>query len=189
MTKPRSPTSAFGRRMPEPTRPECSTTMRSGPRSSCCRTCIGIRNSRSSSRRTTAASSGTSSARPTRARSRTGSTTSGGPSAAPGGRNPTLEQTRQDGTLIYAYSRRGGAEPYGDAYPAHLHIDLLPEVQGQGLGEAPDRDARRGAARPRRGRSCTWPPRPTTPVPSRSTPASDSPRCPRTTASRRSACI
>jgi ribosomal protein S18 acetylase RimI-like enzyme len=47
---------------------------------------------------------------------------------------PDLEHTRQDGTLIYAYSRRGGAEPYGDEYPAHLHIDLLPEVQGQGWG-------------------------------------------------------
>jgi ribosomal protein S18 acetylase RimI-like enzyme len=47
---------------------------------------------------------------------------------------PTTERTRQDGTLIYAYSRRAGAEPYGDAYPAHLHIDLLPEVQGQGWG-------------------------------------------------------
>lgn len=47
---------------------------------------------------------------------------------------PEVERTRQDGTLIYAYSRRGGAEPYGDAYPAHLHIDLLPELQGQGWG-------------------------------------------------------
>lgn len=47
---------------------------------------------------------------------------------------PVEENTRQDGTLIYAYSRRGGAEPYGDDYPAHLHIDLLPELQGQGWG-------------------------------------------------------
>ena len=47
---------------------------------------------------------------------------------------PEVERTRQDGTLIYAYSRRRGAEPYGDAYPAHLHIDLLPELQGQGWG-------------------------------------------------------
>ena len=47
---------------------------------------------------------------------------------------PEGEQSRQDGTLIYAYSRRGGAEPYGEDYPAHLHIDLLPEVQGQGWG-------------------------------------------------------
>jgi len=49
---------------------------------------------------------------------------------------PTSERTRQDGTLLYAYSRHGGAEPYGDEYPAHLHIDLLPELQGQGWGRA-----------------------------------------------------
>ena len=47
---------------------------------------------------------------------------------------PAQERTRQDGTLIYAYGRRAGAEPYGDTYPAHLHIDLLPELQGQGWG-------------------------------------------------------
>ena len=47
---------------------------------------------------------------------------------------PDVERSRQDGTLIYAYSRRAGAEPYADAYPAHLHIDLLPEAQGQGWG-------------------------------------------------------
>jgi len=47
---------------------------------------------------------------------------------------PETEVTRQDGTLIYAYGRRGGTEPYGDEHPAHLHIDLLPEAQGQGWG-------------------------------------------------------
>lgn len=47
---------------------------------------------------------------------------------------PTAEVTRQDGILIYAYGRGPGAEPYGDDYPAHLHIDLLPELQGQGWG-------------------------------------------------------
>ncbi|GAA1739433.1 GNAT family N-acetyltransferase [Microbacterium paludicola] len=48
---------------------------------------------------------------------------------------PEVERTRQDGTLIYAYGRRPGAEPYaGLGYPAHLHIDLLPEAQGRGLG-------------------------------------------------------
>lgn len=47
---------------------------------------------------------------------------------------PETEQSRQDGTLIYAYSRRAGAEPYARQYPAHLHIDLLPELQGQGWG-------------------------------------------------------
>lgn len=42
--------------------------------------------------------------------------------------------SRQDGILRYAYGRAGGAQPFGDEYPAHLHIDLLPEAQGQGLG-------------------------------------------------------
>lgn len=43
-------------------------------------------------------------------------------------------QARQSGILSYAYGRRAGAEPFGDTYPAHLHIDLLPELQGQGWG-------------------------------------------------------
>jgi ribosomal protein S18 acetylase RimI-like enzyme len=47
---------------------------------------------------------------------------------------PASEESRQDGILLYAYGRRAGAEPYGDEYPAHLHIDLLPEAQGRGLG-------------------------------------------------------
>ncbi|WP_169580942.1 GNAT family N-acetyltransferase [Microbacterium thalassium] len=47
---------------------------------------------------------------------------------------PGAERSRQDGILLYAYGRGPGAEPYGDDYPAHLHIDLLPEAQGQGLG-------------------------------------------------------
>ncbi len=48
---------------------------------------------------------------------------------------PETERTRQDGILIYAYGRRAGAEPYAQqGYPAHLHIDLLPELQGQGWG-------------------------------------------------------
>ena len=42
--------------------------------------------------------------------------------------------SRQDGILRYAYARSGGTQPFGDEYPAHLHIDLLPETQGQGLG-------------------------------------------------------
>jgi len=46
----------------------------------------------------------------------------------------TRAQTRQDGVLTYAYGRRAGAEPYGREHPAHLHIDLLPEAQGEGWG-------------------------------------------------------
>ena len=45
-----------------------------------------------------------------------------------------------------------------DAYPAHLHIDLLPELQGQGMGRrlidtlrAALADARRGRRAPRHG--------------------------------------
>jgi ribosomal protein S18 acetylase RimI-like enzyme len=47
---------------------------------------------------------------------------------------PEVERTRQDGILVYAYGRRAGAEPYARDYPAHLHIDLLPELHGQGWG-------------------------------------------------------
>lgn len=42
--------------------------------------------------------------------------------------------TRQDSVLAYAYGRRPGVEPFARHYPAHLHIDLLPERQGQGWG-------------------------------------------------------
>lgn len=45
-----------------------------------------------------------------------------------------LARSRQDATLAYAYARRPGAEPYSAEYPAHLHIDLLPEAQGGGWG-------------------------------------------------------
>jgi ribosomal protein S18 acetylase RimI-like enzyme len=47
---------------------------------------------------------------------------------------PAEELTKQDGLLRYAYGRRGGQNPYAAAYPAHLHIDLLPELQRQGFG-------------------------------------------------------
>ena len=47
---------------------------------------------------------------------------------------PGTEGTRQDGILLYAYGRGGGGASFGPAYPAHLHIDLLPEAQGHGLG-------------------------------------------------------
>lgn len=47
---------------------------------------------------------------------------------------PARVASRQDELLAYAYAR--GEEPvaHAAAYPAHLHIDLLPELQGQGLG-------------------------------------------------------
>lgn len=44
------------------------------------------------------------------------------------------EPTRQDAIIRYAEDRAPGREPHATAYPAHLHIDLLPETQGQGLG-------------------------------------------------------
>ena len=47
---------------------------------------------------------------------------------------PGDDRSRQAGLLRYAYGRRAGAEPFGDDRPAHLHIDLMPEVQGQGWG-------------------------------------------------------
>jgi ribosomal protein S18 acetylase RimI-like enzyme len=47
---------------------------------------------------------------------------------------PAAEVTRQDGILRYAYGRGDGGQDFGEAYPAHLHIDLLPEAQGSGLG-------------------------------------------------------
>ncbi|MGN8551405.1 UNVERIFIED_CONTAM: GNAT family N-acetyltransferase [Microbacterium sp. SLM126] len=47
---------------------------------------------------------------------------------------PESEVTRQDGIVLYAYRRGAASESFGDAYPAHLHIDLLPEAQGHGLG-------------------------------------------------------
>jgi ribosomal protein S18 acetylase RimI-like enzyme len=47
---------------------------------------------------------------------------------------PDEERSRQDGILLYAYGRHPGAEPYAREHPAHLHIDLLPELQGQGWG-------------------------------------------------------
>ncbi|MFD5213145.1 GNAT family N-acetyltransferase [Microbacterium sp. NPDC058345] len=44
------------------------------------------------------------------------------------------EPTREDGIILYASRRGPGREPHAADYPAHLHIDLLPETQGQGLG-------------------------------------------------------
>lgn len=44
------------------------------------------------------------------------------------------EPTRQDRIIRYASGRAPGVEKHVARYPAHLHIDLLPETQGQGLG-------------------------------------------------------
>ncbi|MCT1397217.1 GNAT family N-acetyltransferase [Microbacterium sp. p3-SID338] len=43
-------------------------------------------------------------------------------------------QTREEKLIEYGYTREPGVEPHAAEYPAHLHIDLLPETQGQGLG-------------------------------------------------------
>lgn len=42
--------------------------------------------------------------------------------------------TREEKMIEYAYARRPGREPNTVEHPAHLHIDLLTEAQGQGLG-------------------------------------------------------
>lgn len=45
-------------------------------------------------------------------------------------------QTREQKIVESAYRRGPGREANAAQYPAHLHIDLLPETQGQGLGRA-----------------------------------------------------
>lgn len=52
----------------------------------------------------------------------------------PEGDPQPISASRQDGIVRYAYARHGGSQPFGEEYPAHLHIDLLSETQGQGLG-------------------------------------------------------
>lgn len=47
---------------------------------------------------------------------------------------PADEVTEQDRLLRYAYWRGSEPIPYSADYPAHLHIDLLPELQQQGFG-------------------------------------------------------
>ena len=47
---------------------------------------------------------------------------------------PADPASREEKMLAYAYGRGPGKEPNVGEYPAHLHIDLLPETQGQGLG-------------------------------------------------------
>lgn len=44
------------------------------------------------------------------------------------------EPTREDSLIGYANRRAPGVEKHTAEYPAHLHIDLLPETQGMGMG-------------------------------------------------------
>lgn len=47
---------------------------------------------------------------------------------------PLAPATREEKMIDYAYERRPGRESNAGEHPAHLHIDLLAEAQGQGLG-------------------------------------------------------
>lgn len=47
---------------------------------------------------------------------------------------PAQPQTREQHVIDGAYRRGPGREPNAQEYPAHLHINLLPETQGQGWG-------------------------------------------------------
>ena len=47
---------------------------------------------------------------------------------------PSHATTREERMIEYGYAQAPGANPHATEYPAHLHIDLLPETQGQGLG-------------------------------------------------------
>ncbi|WP_175984914.1 GNAT family N-acetyltransferase [Microbacterium tenebrionis] len=44
------------------------------------------------------------------------------------------EDREEERITELAYVRGVGPEPYAAEYPAHLHIDLLPEAPGQGAG-------------------------------------------------------
>ncbi len=56
------------------------------------------------------------------------------PPLAPRHPRPSEVVTREDRIVESAYDRAPGRDANVAAYPAHLHIDLLPETQGQGLG-------------------------------------------------------
>lgn len=48
---------------------------------------------------------------------------------------PYRSEDREEERIIeLAYVRGVGPEQYAAEYPAHLHIDLLPQAQGQGAG-------------------------------------------------------
>lgn len=49
-------------------------------------------------------------------------------------RSGASEPTAQDRFIAYGDRQAPGDDPIVREYPAHLHIDLLPETQGQGLG-------------------------------------------------------
>lgn len=49
---------------------------------------------------------------------------------------PSDPQSREEHLVEYGYARGQGQSALAAEYPAHLHIDLLPETQGQGLGRA-----------------------------------------------------
>lgn len=47
---------------------------------------------------------------------------------------PDEAESPEEKMIEYGYRRGPGQNPNTAQYPAHLHIDLLPETQGQGLG-------------------------------------------------------
>lgn len=47
---------------------------------------------------------------------------------------PAEGRTRQDELLRYAFRRGTEPDPFAAEYPAHLHIDLLAAVRGEGWG-------------------------------------------------------
>jgi ribosomal protein S18 acetylase RimI-like enzyme len=61
---------------------------------------------------------------------------------------PAEQRSEQDRVLRYAYGRGSESISFTADYPAHLHIDLLPELQQQGFGRRlidALKDALRGA--------------------------------------------
>nr|WP_201471332.1 GNAT family N-acetyltransferase [Microbacterium hydrocarbonoxydans] len=49
---------------------------------------------------------------------------------------PAEATTREERLIEYGHAQAPGTNRHASDYPAHLHIDLLPETQGQGLGRA-----------------------------------------------------
>lgn len=47
---------------------------------------------------------------------------------------PAEPTTREERMIEHGYAQAPGRNANAAEYPAHLHIDLLPETQGQGLG-------------------------------------------------------